>query len=256
MSLIRASARWSNYLIFLAGMIVTVVGLRIALVEHNLLCFLVLLIGVLTMLTAYFGIWLAKQPQGRPCCLSLYSALLLLLVLPQLVGAMVVTRPSFVDSLVSQSCSKFQHAVLVHTMGTSMNHTAAACADQLTCSLSDDCVCDCDEKCRSCLQDVSKSREFVQSHATMCSYLFIGFGLLELFAWVSMQMLSRFETQPLALTNETELQERRRPSAAESNQLLKDMKAKYGDKSGSKLDDPLAGSSLLSSDQDHDIFCV
>eukprot|EP00656_Telonema_subtile_P035855 TRINITY_DN39811_c0_g1_i1.p1 TRINITY_DN39811_c0_g1~~TRINITY_DN39811_c0_g1_i1.p1 ORF type:complete len:187 (-),score=42.40 TRINITY_DN39811_c0_g1_i1:6-566(-) len=143
--LIRANARWSNYIILVCGLAVTLLGLRIAAIERNMLCLLVLLLGILTMITAYFGIWIAAQSQRRPCCVSLYSVLLLLVVLPQLAAAVMVNRESFVDSLVSQTCSKFDVVVQakLHPGSSSvLNGTALQpCTDQQTCSADDGCVC-------------------------------------------------------------------------------------------------------------------
>lgn len=259
-SLIRFSARWSNYIIFLCGLAVTLLGLRIASIERNMLCLLVLLLGVLTMLTAYFGIWLAGQPERRPCCVTLYSLLLLLLLIPQLAGAALVKRESFVDSMVSQSCSQFDAVLqsklhLARASNFSAPPSAQPCPNQETCSASDGCLCECDDKCRSCQRDVQRSRDFVREHAQLSSRVFLGFGALELFAWLSVQLLSRFDLNDGEGSVGTEMEDRaRKPSAGEQNSLLRAMKEKYGDHSHEN--DPLAGVGLLGADDQDEIFCI
>eukprot|EP00658_Telonema_sp_P-2_P029884 TRINITY_DN22661_c0_g1_i2.p1 TRINITY_DN22661_c0_g1~~TRINITY_DN22661_c0_g1_i2.p1 ORF type:complete len:266 (+),score=44.96 TRINITY_DN22661_c0_g1_i2:238-1035(+) len=254
--LVRFNARWSNYIMFLAGVVVLGFGLRTATADRNLLSLSLVLLGGLTMLTAWFGIWLSQQPSRRPCCVSIYSLLLLLLVVPQLMGAVVVTRPGFIDTLVTQSCTKFELNVMARATGQpalNLTHGEEICTDPDTCSSTDGCICECDNKCRMCKQEVETSRHFVQEHAQICARLFIAFGTLELFAWISIQMLSRFDLESAEATNlETEMAER--PARA-PNKLLRAMKQKYGDRAD--FDDPLAGSGLLGSrDVEDEIFCI
>lgn len=247
--LVALNALWSNYVIFACGVVVTALGVNIAYNERNLLSFVVLILGILTLLTAYFGIWLARQTERRPCCVSLYSCLLLLLIVPQLAGALMLTNHSFVDTVVSKSCTQFERTI--HRDGLVRD---AACSDQNACSASDKCLCECDEKCRSCQRDVEKSREFIAKHAKLCSYLFFGFGGLELFAWISVQMLrdgggGSGGVQP---AGQFELDDHtKRETTADKNELLRAMKAKYADRRKGR-DDPEAGTGLLVGDDDED----
>jgi len=228
-------------------MIVTFLGLKMLASERNTICFLVLGLGAFTLLVASLGLWIADQPtSSRPCCSKLYSWMLLMLVLPQLAGAMLFTHPKFLESTYSNSCDYLEQ----HSWASTAS-TGEQCTDQKTCLSLDGCSCACDEKCRTCYQEIKVSQEFVEAHAKVCSYLFAGFAAIELLAWGSIQLLNRFELEELIDMTE-------KMSTGDQNTLLHSMKAKYRSKGhlANSSDDPLAANTLLGADDDDEIYII
>lgn len=249
--LLGSFAKWSNYVILACGVIVTLLGLKMLVAERNTICLLVLGLGALTLFVASLGLWIAEQTSSRPCWSKLYSWSLLLLVLPQLIGALLFTHPKFIESTFSHSCDYLESG----TMHSALRMSGAAskaqvCEDQTNCLSMDGCQCDCDEKCRSCYQELKLSREFVVAHAKVCSYIFAGFGAIELLAWASIQLLNRFELEELLdVSNQNK-------STSERNDLLRVMKAKYRGDETSSVDDRLAAKGLLGADDDDEIYII
>jgi len=222
-NLVALSLRYSNYVVLVVGVVLLLDGIYLLGEEKGgLLGWLVLLLGVMSVLSAGFGIQLSKQDVAGKWQTRCYLFLLMVVAVPQLsMGVAFLADSEWTVGLLVASCARFEHMF-------SHPSSKIPCDNQVFCTSEDTCLCDCDERCRFCQYDIRESQAYYMGHHQLVLYSFTIISTIEFFALFSACIFKRC-TVDGELGDIIEMNERGESSRPDRDSSVLDaMKAKYG----------------------------